>query len=151
MISHKQFRIDGFILRFSVVAMAYCNQADSTMTSCSLVLDRRYTMRPPQHLVYGAISGAPFNSSYLLTTLASNMWEKNMPYISSRLQSRTTRSPQTGKEQNLQESNLHGVTISGTPIRPAASPWMGILQECSSSMDTPPPENHNSHHTNIVR
>ena len=44
----------------------------------------------------------PINFFNLLTTSASDMWEKNTPSISSRLLSKTTRSPQTGKAQNLQ-------------------------------------------------
>ena len=64
MISHKQSRMDGFILILSVVAMAYRNQADLPMTSCAPVLRKRGITRPPQHLVSGAISGNPFNLSY---------------------------------------------------------------------------------------
>ena len=75
--------MDGYILILSVVAMAYRNQADSSMTSCAPVLRRSYNTKPPQYLVSEAIIGALFNLSYLLTTSASNMWEKNTPYISS--------------------------------------------------------------------
>ena len=74
--------MDGFILRLPVVAMAYRNQADSPMTSYTPVLNRPDTTRPPQHLVSGAISGAPLNLSYLLTNLASNMWEITRPTYS---------------------------------------------------------------------
>ena len=57
----KQPKIDVYILRFSVVAMAFRNQADSPMTSYATVLRRQYITRPTQHLVSGAISGAPPN------------------------------------------------------------------------------------------
>ena len=147
----KQSKMAGSILRFSVVAMAYHNQADSPMTSCATVLSRRGNTRPLQHLISGAISGAPFNFFYSLTTSASNIWEKNTPSISSRLSSKTTRSPQTGKAQNLQESTSLGIILAGTPIGPAASQWMDTLQEFLSNMDTPAPENCNSHRTNTVR
>ena len=125
---HKQPRMAGSILRFSAVATAYRNQDDSPMTSCAPVLRMRDITRLPQHLVSGAISSAPFNLFYSLTTLASNMWEKNTPSISSRLSRKTTRSPQTGKAQNFQESTSLGIIMSGTPIGPAASPWMDTLQ-----------------------
>ena len=148
---HNQSKMDRSILRCSVIAMAYRNQADSSMTSCTPVLRRRGTTRPPQHLVSGSISGAPFNFSYSLTTSASNMWENNTPSISSRLLSRTTRSPQTGRAKNLQESTSIVIIMSGAPIGPAAYPWIGTLQECLSNIDTPAPANRNSCHTNTVR
>ena len=62
-ISHNQSRMDGFILRFYAVAMAYRNQADSLMTSCAHVLRRRDNIRQPQHLISGSINGAPSNFS----------------------------------------------------------------------------------------
>ena len=140
-----------FILRLSVVAMAYRNQADLPRTSCTPVLRRRDITRAPQHLVSVSISGSPFNLFYSLTTLASNMWEKNTPSISSRLSSKNTRSPQTGKEQHLQDSTSLGIIMSSTPIGPAASPWMDTLQDLFSNIDTPAPTNCNSHRTNTVR
>ena len=60
-ISHNQSRMDGFISRFSAVAMDYRNQENSLMTSCAHVLRRQDTTRQPKILVYGAINGAPFN------------------------------------------------------------------------------------------
>ena len=148
---HKQPKMAGSILRFSAVAMAYRNQADSPMTSCAPAFRRRDIVRPPQHLVSGAISGVPSNFFYLLTTSESNMREKNTPSISSRLLSKTTRSPQTGKEQNLQKSTLLGIIITGMPIGPAAYPRMDTLQKVFSNMDTPAPRNRNSHCTNTLR
>ena len=148
---HKQTKMAGFILIFSAVATAYLNQADLPMTSCAPILRMRSITRPQQHLVSGSISGVPSNFFYLLTTSASNMWENNTPSISARLLSKTTRSPQTGKEQNLQGSTSLGIIITGTPIGPAASPWMGTLQKFFSNMDTPVPRNRNSHRTNTVR
>ena len=101
--------MDGFILKLSTVAMAYHNKADSPMTSCTLMLRRRDTTRPPQHLGSGDISGAPFNLSYSFTTLSSNMWGKNTLYISSRLLSRTMRSPQNGKGKKFRDRPCMGL------------------------------------------
>ena len=147
----KQSKMAGSILKLSVVAMAYHNKSDSPMTSCATVFRRRGITRPPQHLVYGAISGAPINFFYSLTTSASNMWENNTPFISSIPSSKTTRSPQTGKAQNFQESTSLGIIISGAPIGPVAYPWMDTLQDFFSNMDTPDPTNRNSRCTNTVR
>ena len=151
MILHKQSQMAGSVLRFSVVDRAYHNQADSPITSCAPILRRRGIKRLPQHLVYGAISGSPFNLFYLFTILASNMWKNNTPSISSRLSSKTIRSPQTEKAQNLQEFASLGIIMSVTPIGPAASPWMDTLQDLFSNMDTSAPANRNSHFTNTVR
>ena len=148
---HKQSKMAGSILIFSAVAMAYLNQADSPMNSCPPVLRRRDITRPPQHLVSGAISGAPLNLFYSLTTSASYMWENNTPSISSRLSSKTARSLQTGKAQNLKESTSLGIIMSGPPIGPTASPWMDTLQDFLSNMDTPSPKNRNSYRTNTVK
>ena len=79
------------------------------------------------------------------------MWEKNTSSMSSRLSRKTTRSPHTGKEQNLKESTLLGIIMPGTPIVPAASPWMDTLQKLFSNMDTLAPRNRNSQRTNTVR
>ena len=147
----KQSKMAGSILKLSVVAMAYHNKSDSPMTSCATVFRRRGITRPPQHLVYGAISGAPINFFYSLTTSASNMWENNTPFISSIPSSKTTRSPQTGKAQNFQESTSLGIIMPGTPIGPAASPWVDKLQEIFSNMEIPAPRNRNFHSTNTVR
>ena len=62
-ISHNQSIMDGFILIFSVVAMAYRNPEDLLMTSCAHILRRWDTTRQPQHLFSGAINGAPFHFS----------------------------------------------------------------------------------------
>ena len=62
-ISRDWSRMDRFILRFSGVAMAYRSQAGLPVTCCVCVLIRRDTKKQTQHLVYGAINGAPSNFS----------------------------------------------------------------------------------------
>ena len=62
-ISHNWSIIYGFIFRFSGVAMAYRSQEGSPMTCCVCILRRRDTTSQPQHLVSGAINGAPYNFS----------------------------------------------------------------------------------------
>ena len=127
MISHNQSRMDGFILRFSVVAMAYRNQAESPMTSCAHVFRRRGNTRHPQHLVSGAINGAPFNLSYSLTTSASNMWRNNTPYISSRIWSRTMRSPPTGKGGNCRNRPCMGLQLQARQLNlPHLHGWVHL-------------------------